>query len=107
MAGPTNTSSTNLADEASVSEREKTLQLRAAQDRRVVMELMSQPIGRNWMWSVLEGCHILSSSFSPEPTLTAFREGERNVGLQLWAQMQRHAPEYLAKMIAEKGNASG
>ena len=107
MVDQSRTNPSNLADADSVSEREKTLQLRAAQDRRVIMELLSQPIGRNWMWSILQQCHLLSLSFSPEPQIAAFREGERNIGLLLWSQIERHAPELGAKMIAEKGDARG
>lgn len=97
----------DISDTTAVAERDKALQLRAAQDRRVVMELLSTTIGRNWMWTLLEQCHMLSTSFSEEPTVMAFREGERNIGLRLWSQIQQDAPDLLLKMLAEKGVANG
>jgi len=98
---------TNLAEQSSVDERAKALALKAAQDKRVIRELLSTPIGRNWTWHLLEQCHMLSTSFAEEPTVMAFREGERNIGLRLWSQIQQDAPELLLTMLAEKGVANG
>lgn len=107
MTDLTRSQPTNLADEASVNERQKALILRAAQDKRVIRELLSTTPGRAWMWHLLEQCHMLSTSFSEEPTVMAFREGERNIGLRLWSQIQQDAPDHLLTMLAEKGVANG
>ena len=107
MTDLTRAQPTNLADQASVDERQKALILRAAQDKRVIRELLSTGHGRSWMWHVLEQCHMLSTSFAEEPTVMAFREGERNIGLRLWGQIQTDAPDLLLTMLAEKGVANG
>lgn len=46
--------------------------------------------GRRVLWDLLTRCHIFQSSFKPgaPSEVTAFREGERNVGLQIMAMMQ-------------------
>ena len=103
MAGHTH----DISEASSVADRDKALALRASQDRRVICELLSTEIGRSWTWRLLEQCHMLSTSFSTEPTEMAFREGERNIGLRLWSQIQQEAPDLLLKMLAEKGVANG
>lgn len=103
MAGQTR----DISDQSSVSERAKALELRQLQTRRVLSELMENPHGRNFIWDLLEQTHMLSTSFSSDPATMAFREGERNFGLQLWARVQEANPMMLTKMLAEKGQASG
>lgn len=103
MAGQTH----DLSEEKSVTERRKALELRALQSRRVISELMENPHGRNLVWDLLEQTHMLSTSFSDNAMSMAFREGERNFGLRLWAMVQEASPTMLTKMLAEKGQASG
>lgn len=103
MAGQTH----DLSEQAAVTERNKALELRALQSRRVVSELMENPHGRNLIWDLLEQTHVLSTSFSPDAMTMCFREGERNFGLRLWALVQESNPSMLTKMLAEKGRASG
>lgn len=50
--------------------------------------LLSLPEGRIWFWRLLEACHVFSTSFTTDPLLMAFREGERAVGLSLMAQLR-------------------
>ena len=42
--------------------------------------LIKQPAGRLVIWSLLDRCHILGSSFTAN-SAQAFLEGERNIGL--------------------------
>lgn len=46
--------------------------------------------GRRVLWDLLARCHVFQSSYRPKSQAdeTIFREGERNVGLQIMAMMQ-------------------
>ena len=94
-------------DPASVAERQKAIDLRAIQNKRVIGDLLGTPSGRNWMYSVLMRTHFLSTSFTSDPQTMAFQEGERNIGLVLWTQIEAAAPELVSLMLSEKGNARG
>lgn len=95
------------SDPRDVEERKKAIELRAIQNRRVIGDLLGTASGRNWMWSVLQRTHFLSTSFAADPQTMAFQEGERNIGLMLWAQIESASPELVALMLTEKGNARG
>ncbi len=97
---------TDLSDPKQIEEREKALKLRAIQDKRVICELLSTISGRSWVWRLLESTHMLSTSFSGDAMTMAFREGERNIGLRLWADIESASPELLAKTMMERGNAT-
>lgn len=58
--------------------------------------------GRFWIWDMLIRCHI----FQPVTVFgqfdaSAFRDGERNIGLQLIAQLTRVAPDAYILMMKE------
>jgi hypothetical protein len=58
--------------------------------------------GRLWFWDILSRCHIFSTVFTPgDGGSTAFRDGERNVGLQILTQLMRVSPETFALMMKE------
>ncbi|MEX0758019.1 MAG: hypothetical protein WD100_00440, partial [Tistlia sp.] len=56
--------------------------------------------GRDWLWSLLEGCRIWASSYTGDQT-TVFNEGMRNVGLRVLSELEAAAPEALVTMIME------
>lgn len=79
---------------------------RDALSREFLTEALSKPAGRNWFWSLLSACHVFETSFQQgDPMSTAFREGERNVGLRMIAEITNASPDSLVQMMKEKGNA--
>ena len=78
----------DAGDRTHVSERQK---------RR---RLQSQREGRRFVWRLLKSCHLYESSFTGT-SATFFREGERNVGLQVLADITRLCPELYARMAGE------
>jgi len=95
----------DASDAKQVREREQRAIRREKESREVVATLLSTPAGRNWMWQLLEAAHCFELSFSPDSqSVTAFREGERNIGLSLIAQITRTAPESFIQMMRENGN---
>lgn len=63
--------------------------------------IMSTPNGRQWIWWLLGETHISGTSYSDIPSRMAFMEGERNVGLKLFAELQKHCSGDYAKMVNE------
>jgi hypothetical protein len=64
-------------------------------------EVLSYPQSRAWLWSLLEDCGIFSSTFSENPSASAFNEGKRSLGLRLTADLMRLAPEMFSTMMKE------
>ncbi|CAB4124532.1 hypothetical protein UFOVP65_11 [uncultured Caudovirales phage] len=63
--------------------------------------LMGSKRGRRIVWRLLERTGVYRSSFTGNSE-TFFREGQRNVGLMLMAQINEHAPDQYALMLKEQ-----
>jgi len=81
--------------------QEKEARAKEAQDDAVVQSLMSTPAGRAWVRELLEQCHVFHASFTGEALGSAFREGERSIGLRLLAAVMRAHPEAYVQMMKE------
>lgn len=55
---------------------------------------------RAWLWELLGFCGIARSSFTGNSE-TFFREGQRNVGLRIQAELVKHHPEKYITMMKE------
>lgn len=62
--------------------------------------LMSDKRGRRVMWRLLETAGVYRSSFTGNSE-TFFREGQRNVGLKLLAEIHEHCPDAFVMMLKE------
>lgn len=68
----------------------------------VIQALMSLPAGRQWVYEKLTDCHVYGPTFvAGDPYLSAFREGERHVGLGLLQDVMASAPERFLPMCKE------
>lgn len=63
--------------------------------------LMKDKRGRRIVWRLLEKTGMYRSSFTGNSE-TFFREGQRNVGLLLTAQIHEHSPEMYPVMLQEQ-----
>jgi hypothetical protein len=64
--------------------------------------IMSEALGREWMHSLLLRCHVFHTSFvRAAPDQTAFNEGERNVGSQVFLDVVNHCPTEYVLMMQE------
>jgi hypothetical protein len=91
--------STSDAEQVSRA-RESESDRRDRQDAELRGVLNSYP-GRSVIWRVLEQCGIYELSFSGDSHRTAFREGNRNVGLFLLTEVMRVAPDAYGLMQRE------
>lgn len=63
--------------------------------------VMSNKKGRRFVWRHLEKAGVFRSSFTGNSE-TFFREGSRNLGLQVLAMVMEHTPEAFALMLKEQ-----
>lgn len=63
--------------------------------------IMSNKRGRRFIWRLLEKAGVFRSSFTGNSE-TFFREGARNIGLQVLAMVHEHAPESYTLMLNEQ-----
>lgn len=66
--------------------------------------LMAHKQGRRFMWRLLGVAGVYRTSFHTSGSVTAFNEGQRNVGLMLVSEIQEHAPETYFRMLMERKN---
>jgi len=85
------------------------LRLRERERRRRadIRELMSSAGGRRWVHGLLEFTGLFRSSFTGELSWTAFNEGQRNVGLRVYAEINDVCPELYGVMREEMASEGG
>lgn len=98
----------NAADPEQVAIRRKQALRRKAEAEDVVKSLLATVAGRRWLWSRLEFCHVHTISYDPQSDRnTAFREGERNVGNMLLAEIMHADSNGYVRMLKEFGAKQG
>jgi hypothetical protein len=88
----------NAANRKDVRRLEKQARLDTRARRETIQTLMSTTQGRQWVHERLTVCHVFATSFSTNAYESAFREGERNVGLQLLNDVMTCPDEYIQMM---------
>ena len=92
----------DASDPEQVNTARKSAGRRKKSSLEAVKAIMSLPQCREWMYRLLEDCHIYHPSFTQgDPYSTAFREGERNVGLRVTAEIMAAAPKEYLVMLQE------
>lgn len=71
------------------------------QDDEVLVSIMRGTPGRAWMFRLLAACHIHQTTFTTDARLSAFKEGERNIGLMLENNLLRVCPDQYITMMKE------
>jgi hypothetical protein len=96
-----NDGSFNASDPAQVAAKRRSAGKKRKDRESIVYTILSTQSGREWMHSLLESCHCFNSSFTGEALTMAFREGERNIGLMITAQIMKAAPDEFVLMLKE------
>ena len=91
----------NAGDAQQVAKAQSKAKTRELQRKAGLRLLMNTPEGRMWMWELLGLCGVYHSSFSVDGLSMAFKEGRRDIGLRLTAEINRLGPELYARMVAE------
>lgn len=90
----------NAGDEDHVAARAQGAKEREAQRRDGLRKIMADPACRLWLYDLLETCGVFQSSFTGNSE-TFMREGQRNVGLRIMADVHRDHDEAYVKMCRE------
>lgn len=93
-----------IAQEEAASRKADADHLEAELEVADLKWLLSDKRGRRFFWRLLSQTQLFHTSFNPNAPAMAFAEGKRNIGLQLWAMMQEHAPKAYAEMIKEQAH---
>lgn len=91
----------DASDPKKVAQRLKEDKLRQKLYDEGFRQIISSPIGRCWVWSLMEFSNVFAQSFASDAFVTAFNEGRRSVGNKVMADIQRLAPEMLTTMMRE------
>ena len=75
-------------------------ELRDQQLSDVALIMKTRP-GRRFMWRYLSKTYLFETSFNNSGSITAFNEGQRNVGLMMLADINEAAPEEYLTMLKE------
>ena len=91
----------DAADPASVADRNRKLRLKDRERLSALGAIMEHKTTRAWLHDLLVRAHVFETSFSNNSHAMAFREGERNLGLQVLADALRADPDAYITMIKE------
>jgi len=88
------------SDVESVKGRKRKVLLNEKQKDLDLFNVMNTPVGRSVIWELLSIRGIGTSSFVPDPYITAFNEGNRNMTCVLTNELLRVCPELY--LLAQK-----
>jgi len=91
----------NAADAEQVKEAGDKAQRNRRQELDQVRLVVGTSLGRAFYWRLLQLCGVFQSSFNHSGSITAFNEGQRNIGLKLLADLNEAAPEAYVTMMRE------
>ena len=91
----------NYGDEKFVAKQEKKARQEQKSRDNALASLMRTVDGRRLIWDILSNCHIFSTCFHENPIIMAKAEGERNIGLMLFAHIMRVCPSEYMTMAKE------
>jgi len=94
----------DASDKAQVDRAKRDEGRRRKQRRDVLAQLLSKPAGRLWLWELLSAAHMFQQSYVPgDPYATAFRDGERNLGLRVLSEAMSVSADDFVLMLKENG----
>src|SRR5690242_2662739 len=91
----------NAADPQQVKQAGKAERRMAVRQDSELSDVLASPAGRAVLWRALEKCGVFELSYTADPYRTAFNEGERNIGLWLFAEINRVSPTAYQTMQTE------
>lgn len=81
--------------------REEETKRKRAVTRRVVLMLMQDELGREWLFDKLTACNLFGTPFTQDPLLTAFNSGALHIGRGIETDIKQNAPREYQAMCME------
>lgn len=90
-------------DENKVAQRDRELELLKLQEASDLQEVMKSKAGRRLIWRILGWTHLYQTSLVGPNNAVFAAEGERNIGIKLVVELEKHAFEDYIRMKREHG----
>lgn len=81
--------------------RDDEIKRKQAVKRRVIIQLMQDDMGREWLFDVLQSTGVFTNPFNSDTKLQDFNSGAFHVGLTLQNQLKQHALREYMQMCLE------
>lgn len=69
--------------------------------KRIIVQLMQDDLGREWLYDLLMSCNVFGTPFTHDPLLTAFNSGALHIGNQIKESLQRYAIKEYGLLLEE------
>jgi hypothetical protein len=93
----------DATDPAASANAARELARKKREDADELRKIMWSKPGRAFLYRRLERCHIYGETFAGESThISAYRQGEENIGKQLMLEAMDASPDLYVKMIKEQ-----
>lgn len=90
----------NVADKSQVKKAEYKEKFFREQELNDIRSVLAEKPGRRFVWRYLAECGVFKTSFTGSSE-TFFKEGMRNIGLKLLADINDASPESYMVMVKE------
>lgn len=87
-----------IADQARAEHARK---IKEERERECYKYVMGNKLGRQFVFDLLGACSVFRGNFDTDHSVMAFREGKRNVGLEVVARANDHTPQDYIKLLKE------
>jgi len=91
----------NAADKEQVKEAGNKKSLQRKQKLADLKAVLDTPQGRRFIWDLLKRCGIFETSYDLNPHTVYFKEGKRNFGLGLIAEINDANPDAIGVLMSE------
>ena len=92
----------NAGDRKDIRKAEKEAAKAEALRLAFLRNAMSTLEGRAWFLHLLSTCHLFADPFTGDALIEAYSKGERNIGLQIYADIVRECPNFFILMMQEE-----
>lgn len=96
----------NASDPRQVAGRKRAAKRRQKKDGDFLCRALKDAEGRSFFYELLAKCHSFRTTFTGEALSSAFSEGERNIGTQLYAMLMNADPKAFLLMLTEQGKTN-
>ena len=91
----------DTSDEKQVQTRKNKNKTKRDREESELKDILNTYGGRAYIWRVLSRCGLFKSSFTGEPNSTFFREGQRDIGLNMLSEIMELDGAAFQKMQQE------
>lgn len=108
MAEDTPIEQFDATDPKAINNAEREVARKKRQDADELRKILHSKTGRAFLYRLLERCNIYGDTFAGEQThISAFRQGQENVGKQLMLAAMDASPDLYVQMVKDQRDEEG